>query len=274
MFAYVGAKREREEEEEILELLDDACGALEETDKLLEMPSSPSWRYGSCEECQGLECEAELHAHAQRLLLALNAGMHLFRASSNAQEVLQSVREALEARETKESDEELVWGTVAVHRRIGGVKRWQYVALGVAGVAVVSLVAFRHRLVIVDWGRNMVEAARLFVRERVVEPMHDVYRTVRYNERQFQVSSPLALAEERQSLGRMVADFEGLAVGSEVREETVAQVAASGDIARVMPAYEESIKHPLRGALGGHLVQLLLLQLQKAKADVAMYVIN
>jgi hypothetical protein len=44
----------------------------------------------------------------------------------------------------------------------------------------------------------------------------------------------------------------------------------TGDISSVMPYYEKEIQAPIYGALRGDLIELLLIQIQRAKSDVAM----
>lgn len=74
---------------------------------------------------------------------------------------------------------------------------------------------------------------------------------------------PGTLMRERESLGRMVGEYTGDAVAAE-------RAAASGDCSVIMPDYERAIRHPLGSALAGPFVRLLLIQVQKAKCDVAM----
>ncbi len=86
-----------------------------------------------------------------------------------------------------------------------------------------------------------------------------------------QVADADAMQRERDSLARMVRTFLARRGQSDAAAAAAAALAReTGDIAPIMPFYERAITAPLRNALTGDLVQLLLVQVQRAKSDVAM----
>lgn len=163
---------------------------------------------------------------------------------------------------------QLIWAPVDLHVPrfvFRPVHRW----IAAAALTGAALFLFhRHRRLLFSMASDVAIASRNFLRERLIQPLSEMYRTVRYDERQFRLQEPGALMQERLVLGRMVADFEKLS-GPE-RQTVIEEVSRSGNIGRIMPPYEVAVQHPIRSAIAGDLIQLLLVQGQKAKSDVAL----
>lgn len=72
-----------------------------------------------------------------------------------------------------------------------------------------------------------------------------------------------------ESLGRMVERFNAEKLGPipEERLEQIRRAAEHGDLSTIMPSYEESIEKPIRNALFGDFIRLVLIQVQKQKGS-------
>jgi hypothetical protein len=268
MFAAIADKL-GEEAVPLCDVGDQLCEGLSDCRRLVKRRRRP-WE-GQCSHCENAgQCVTELKQHMSRLLEALSAVLSQLRAGNFS---LQEVREALqgggkgkgEAAEAEEL-ERLVRGPVEWHVSVGGMKEWHYWALGGAVVVVGGVLLWRHRQTLQEAGRAVRETVRNLYQERLVTPVVNIYKTVRYDDRMFQVAPLGELQRERTVLGRMVADY----VGGAEREQIVREVTQSGEISRIMPDYEAAIQHPIRGALFGNMVQLLLIQVQKGKSDVSL----
>ncbi|KAF9996573.1 Nuclear control of ATPase protein 2 [Entomortierella chlamydospora] len=115
------------------------------------------------------------------------------------------------------------------------------------------------------------DTARRFVTDWVWEPSVRIMEIIRHSDNQgsLQMLRNESLKSDIASLERMVLDF-----GKEQYHLTSDDLASlssavhNGDISLIMRAYERELKTPLKGAVVGHLIQTLLIQIQKTKVDV------
>ena len=90
----------------------------------------------------------------------------------------------------------------------------------------------------------------------IVSPLREIWQTVRYQRAVgFKIVSEAAIQADLDSLERMLLEFK------QPSDQP-------GDLSPVLRLYEQAIKHPLRNALFGDLVKLLLIQGQKSKVDL------
>lgn len=87
----------------------------------------------------------------------------------------------------------------------------------------------------------------------ICEPLKGIYKTIRH-EHSIN-NSQLSYEEDLESLGRMVHNY----TSNNDR-----------DFSLILQQYEQEIQHPLRNIVNGDLVQLILIQIQKAKVDVEL----
>ncbi|GAN08728.1 ATP synthase regulation protein NCA2 [Mucor ambiguus] len=138
----------------------------------------------------------------------------------------------------------------------------------VAGNMVVQLLTARQDDIIA-WSKEIGITARDFAVNWIWEPVLQVWDTIRLKDERLSVLGKEGLRSDSDSLQRMVAEFardhyrlpenQVVELMSRVRE---------GDMSMILKAYEEEIKHPLKNAVKGDLIQTLLIQVQKTKVDV------
>lgn len=112
------------------------------------------------------------------------------------------------------------------------------------------------------WLHELHIVVQQFTLDWVVEPIERIYATIRHRERQLVVAAAQSLSTDLESLQRMVEAYTGI--------ENVSEQVRHGDLSIIMKDYEQEIKRPIRSALFGPLVQLLLIQVQKTKVDVGL----
>ncbi|KAF9361697.1 Nuclear control of ATPase protein 2 [Mortierella sp. AD094] len=115
------------------------------------------------------------------------------------------------------------------------------------------------------------DTARRFVTDWVWEPSVRIMEIIRHTDDQgsLQMLGNESLKSDIASLERMVLDFgkEHYRLASD-ELAILSRAVHNGDISMVMRAYEQELKTPLKGAVVGHLIQTLLIQIQKTKVDV------
>ncbi|KAF9576096.1 Nuclear control of ATPase protein 2 [Mortierella alpina] len=128
-----------------------------------------------------------------------------------------------------------------------------------------------HRADLDEFLEEAWDTAKRFVTDWVWEPSMRVMAIIRHSDDQgsLQMLGNESLKSDIASLERMVLDFgkEHYRMGQEDLA-ALSQAVHNGDISVVMRAYEQELKTPLKGAVAGHLVQTLLIQVQKTKVDV------
>eukprot|EP01117_Protostelium_nocturnum_P012125 TRINITY_DN4448_c0_g1_i2.p1 TRINITY_DN4448_c0_g1~~TRINITY_DN4448_c0_g1_i2.p1 ORF type:complete len:587 (-),score=222.40 TRINITY_DN4448_c0_g1_i2:74-1834(-) len=118
---------------------------------------------------------------------------------------------------------------------------------------------------IVDAKISVVNFSKRFLEE----PLLNIYNTIRHDTSNFAVMDPKSLNSDVDSLGRMVRDFaqkHGNFSPAQLAE--LEKSAKVGDIKPILSAYEQDIQNPIKAALFGDLVQLILVQVQKQRVDI------
>ncbi|KAF8985327.1 Nuclear control of ATPase protein 2 [Entomortierella lignicola] len=115
------------------------------------------------------------------------------------------------------------------------------------------------------------DTIRRFVTDWVWEPSVRIMEIIRHTDKQgsLQMLGNESLKSDIASLERMVLDFgkEHYHMASD-ELGLLSKAVHNGDISMIMRAYEQELKTPLKGAVVGHLIQTLLIQIQKTKVDV------
>lgn len=123
------------------------------------------------------------------------------------------------------------------------------------------------------------ETLRGFVRNWLVQPVSELLETIRGGEAAGdEGSSSIVTKEGRkadlESLERMVTQYAldkgHISPSDAARREALRSKVREGDLDVVMLAYEDQLKSPLKSLAGGSLPRLLLIQVQKAKYDLAV----
>jgi len=130
-----------------------------------------------------------------------------------------------------------------------------------------GLFSFVQSAVLSKWFNNTKDAVRGFVVDWIIQPIIQIYETVRHKEGRLGIMGSAALSADIQSLERMVVDFakdQGVSDGDlDVLVENVKR----GDISAVMKQYEIDLRSPIRSAFSGDLIRALLIQVHKTKVD-------
>lgn len=140
-----------------------------------------------------------------------------------------------------------------------------------AGIAVGVLSVVKRREDIIDWLVDFKVLAKNFIQKNILLPLQDVYETIRYEKRAFTIMDARALDADVESLQRMVDEYVRKLHPhiSQAQLEEITAAAANSDISAIMPVYERELESPIKNALFGDLLSLLLIQVHKAKVDVA-----
>ncbi|CAO0792124.1 unnamed protein product [Mucor circinelloides] len=148
-------------------------------------------------------------------------------------------------------------------------KYWIPGLLGcIAGNMAVQLITARQDDII-QWTKEIGITARDFAVNWIWEPILQVWDTIRLKDERLSVLGKEGLRSDLDSLERMVAEF--ARDHYQLPEDQVGSLihrVREGDMSVILKAYEEEIKHPLRNAVKGDLIQTLLIQVQKTKVDV------
>ncbi|ORZ08969.1 ATP synthase regulation protein NCA2-domain-containing protein [Absidia repens] len=130
---------------------------------------------------------------------------------------------------------------------------------------------FERKEDIVAWANEGMTTIREFLVHWLWEPTKGILDTIRFQDRRIGLSSKEGLKSDLQSLERMVIQFakDHYQFSNAQANQLLTQV-RDGDISQVLLAYENEIKHPLRNAIQGDLIQTLLIQVQKTKVDMDM----
>ncbi|RMZ87385.1 hypothetical protein DV736_g5390, partial [Chaetothyriales sp. CBS 134916] len=147
------------------------------------------------------------------------------------------------------------------------------VLLLVSGTTILRILVNR-RADIIQWFQDLGGTVRDFWLNWVIDPTKKLIGTIRHDEQsEIAIMSKESLTADRDSLERMVVDFavahpnNGIKYTEPQIDELRAKV-REGDLSPVLRAYEREMQSPIRSAITGHLVQTLLIQIQKTKVDV------
>lgn len=138
--------------------------------------------------------------------------------------------------------------------------------------------ASKNRDVIHETLQNARETAKGFFQNWIVQPISELLDTIRGGDVQEEAGGSIVTKEGRkadlESLERMVTQYaveKGQISADDVaRREILRQKVREGDLDVVMLAYEDQLKSPLKSLTLGSLPRLLLIQVQKAKYDLAV----
>ncbi|KAF9289825.1 Nuclear control of ATPase protein 2 [Mortierella alpina] len=157
------------------------------------------------------------------------------------------------------------------HRPSWLTRIWIPALIGYFGLKYGLRYVSEHRADLDEFLEEAWDTAKRFVTDWVWEPSVRVMAIIRHTDDQgsLQMLGNESLKSDIASLERMVLDFgkEHYRMGQEDLA-ALSQAVHNGDISVVMRAYEHELKTPLKGAVAGHLVQTLLIQVQKTKVDV------
>ncbi|KAG0226785.1 Nuclear control of ATPase protein 2 [Actinomortierella wolfii] len=128
-----------------------------------------------------------------------------------------------------------------------------------------------HRADLDEFLQEAYETARNFLQDWVWEPSKRIMAIIQHRDDQgsLQMLGNESLKSDIASLERMVLDFgQHHYQLTEDQLQAISEAVKNGDISIVMKAYEKELKTPLKGAVAGHLIQTLLIQVQKTKVDI------
>ncbi|KAF9128018.1 Nuclear control of ATPase protein 2 [Mortierella sp. 14UC] len=157
------------------------------------------------------------------------------------------------------------------HRPSWLTRIWIPALIGYFGLKYGIQYISEHRADLDEMLEEAWDTARRFVTDWVWEPSVRIMNIIRHSDDQgsLQMLGNESLKSDIASLERMVLAFgkDNYNLGPE-ELESLSKAVYNGDISVVMRAYESELKTPLKGAVAGHLVQTLLIQIQKTKVDV------
>ncbi|KAI7859978.1 ATP synthase regulation protein NCA2-domain-containing protein [Circinella umbellata] len=148
--------------------------------------------------------------------------------------------------------------------------RYWIPALGlyIAGNTATTFV-FNRKDALLTWFHELGKTACDFAINWIWEPILKVWETIRLKDQRLGVLSKEGLKSDLESLERMVVQFANDHYHlSEIDAQQLIANVRDGDLSVVLKAYENEIKHPLKNAITGDLIQTLLIQVQKTKVDV------
>ncbi|KAI9497369.1 ATP synthase regulation protein NCA2-domain-containing protein [Zychaea mexicana] len=128
---------------------------------------------------------------------------------------------------------------------------------------------YNRRDAFLTWFHELGKTACDFAVNWIWEPVLKVWETIRLKDQRLGVLSKEGLRSDLDSLERMVIQFasDHYHLSESDAQQLVTEV-RDGDLSVVLRAYENEIKHPLKNAITGDLIQTLLIQVQKTKVDV------
>jgi hypothetical protein len=152
-------------------------------------------------------------------------------------------------------------------------RNWIKYALLLSIGAYATYKAMENRDKIMSWIAETYNTAYRFYYLHLQEPLVNMYQVIRYDTHK-QLVDPESVDVSVSSLERMVTMY-ALKHGSEMgtkftKEELdlIASQARRGNLEYIMRQYEKEMAHPIKNALFGDMAQLLLIQIQKQKADI------
>lgn len=113
-------------------------------------------------------------------------------------------------------------------------------------------------ILILDYTKDGISAVRNLLSEWIWCPMLEIWHTVRYSKFSARITDEAILKQDYDALNRMVHDY-GMDAGGELQ---------AADFEHILKEYERNMKNPIKGALMGDLIRLILIQVQKGKVDL------
>ncbi|KAJ3333904.1 Nuclear control of ATPase protein 2 [Blyttiomyces sp. JEL0837] len=116
-----------------------------------------------------------------------------------------------------------------------------------------------------------VDTVTAFAKNWIVEPILGIYNTIRYKERRLAIMGAESLDSDLQSLERMVMAFARDHGVSNIEDlSRISEKVQRGDLKIIMERYEDDLRNPIRNTVRGDLLRTVLIQVQKAKVDLAL----
>ncbi|KAF8133773.1 NCA2-domain-containing protein [Boletus edulis] len=128
---------------------------------------------------------------------------------------------------------------------------------------------YASRATLTDLAVDTLETIHNFVTGWLLEPLREVFRTIRAGGEEGVIVRREAVSADLNSLERMA-----LALAQDKLGYTQAQLTAlsnqirMGDLTPILEIYEDDIKQPFKSAIAGTLLRSLFVQVQKAKVDI------
>lgn len=147
-------------------------------------------------------------------------------------------------------------------------RNWHLWLGGGLALALCARFVAQRRAIIQSAVGEACAAIQTFWDRRVVGSVRSIYHTIRYDDATLSIAGSSSLTSELDSLNRMIESF---AQRKGVERDTIPallRAAERGDISVVMRQYEIDIRSPIRSAIGGDLVESLLIQAQREKVDL------
>jgi len=151
-------------------------------------------------------------------------------------------------------------------------RNWPWlVSLPVASYTL-STLAYSYRSKILDGFRDAQETFKGFISGWVIRPVEDIIRTLRVGqEGTLAIMTKDSLAPELDSLERMVVEFgRDKLKWTDEELSNLSKSVKEGNLTSVLKVWEQEIKAPIRSAIAGSLIRVLLIQIQKVKVDLSL----
>ena len=149
-------------------------------------------------------------------------------------------------------------------------RRWmRFLVFGVV-TSYISRSIYNSRQIIMDSIYNLSQTFVNFVHRYLETPLMDIYKTIRYDSSNFSFMNEKALNLEVEDLAKMMIQFARRqnANLSAAQVQQLMEMAKQGDLSTIMKVYDDLIQSPIKNAIFGDLIELLLIQVQKQKVDV------
>ena len=150
--------------------------------------------------------------------------------------------------------------------RLSGIV-FPWLGLGVGSILILRLVKSVSFTQLYYFGRDCWEASRYLLQDWIINPLVEIWKTIRYRGSHLALVSTSALKADVESLERMVLNFAQKHYPNVTPSEVLEQV-RNGDVTLMLRRYETELQAPLRNVLLGDMVTMLLIQVQKSKVDL------
>lgn len=151
-------------------------------------------------------------------------------------------------------------------------RNWPWlVSLPMFSYAVTAL-ASRYSSKILAGLRDAQETLKGFISGWVVRPIEDILQTLKAGQKgTLAIMTKDSLPSELDSLERMVVDFaRDKFKWNDDQLLELSESAKSGNLTSILKVWEQEIKAPIRSAIAGSLIRVLLIQMQKGKVDLSL----
>ncbi len=132
--------------------------------------------------------------------------------------------------------------------------------------ASVAVIAAGHMLLNADheaihvWFEAIHIALSNLVQKWIVKPLNEIWDTVRYSKSNIRLTNEQTVRHEADALRRMIDEY--------ASQSTLDNSSVESNFELVLRDYETSIKSPIKSAFFGHLLRLILIQVQNGKVDI------